>query len=71
MVYEVSVCLTCSSYMEVTYHVNNNVTVGELGERLGNDSLAASECTGNAHGTTLYTREQSVEDTLTDDKRSV
>ena len=49
-------------------NVDNNVTVGELGQRLGDDSLAATESTWDAHGTTLNTREQRVEDTLADNK---
>jgi hypothetical protein len=52
-------------------NVDNNVTVGELGQRLRNNSLSASESTGNAHGTTLNTREQRIEDTLSDNQRAI
>ncbi len=52
-------------------HVNDDVTVGELGQRLGNDSLATSKSTRNAHGTALNTGEQRVKDTLTDNERLV
>lgn len=54
-----------------TAHVNDDVAIRELRQRLGDDGLAASEGAGNAHGTTLHTREQCIEDTLTDDKRPV
>ena len=52
-------------------HVDDDVRVGELGQRLTNDSLAASESTGNAHGTTLDTGEKSIEHTLSDDKGAI
>jgi hypothetical protein len=54
-----------------TSNVHDNVTVGELGQGLRNDSLAASESTGNAHSATLDTGEKRVEHTLSDNQRAV
>jgi hypothetical protein len=51
-----------------TAHINNNVAVGELRQRLTNDSLTASESTRDAHGSTLDTGKESVEHTLADDQ---
>lgn len=63
----------CARYYLDFYvpHVDDDVRVGELGQRLTNDSLAASESTGNAHGTTLNTGEKSIEHTLSDDKWAI
>jgi hypothetical protein len=54
-----------------TADIHDNVTVGELGQRLRNDSLAASKSTGNADCATLDAGEERVQDTLADDKRLV
>jgi hypothetical protein len=54
-----------------TSNIDDDVTVGELGQRLRNDSLSASKSTRNAHSTTLNTREKCVQNTLSDDKRSI
>lgn len=48
--------------------VDDNVTVGELGQRLANDGLAATKSTGNAHGATLHTGEEGIKDTLADNQ---
>jgi hypothetical protein len=52
-------------------HIYDNVTVGELGQGLRNDSLAASESTGNTHSTTLDTGEKRVEHTLADNQGAI
>jgi hypothetical protein len=52
-------------------NVYNDITVGELGQRLRNDSLSASKSTGDTHSTTLNTGEQRVEHTLSDNQRTV
>lgn len=49
--------------------VDNDITVGKLGDGLGNDSLATTEGTGNGNSATLDTREKGVKYTLTDDER--
>jgi len=54
-----------------TSDVDNNVRVGELGDRLRNDSLATTESTRNTDSTTLDTGEEGVEDTLTDNEGRV
>lgn len=57
--------------MVLTSDVDNDVGVGELGQRLRNDSLSTTESTRNADGTTLNRGKQRVQDTLTDNKRLV
>lgn len=52
-------------------NIDDDITVGELGDRLTNDSLAATESTRNADGTTLDTREEGVQDSLSDNERRV
>lgn len=52
-------------------NVHNDVTVGELGQGLGDDGLAASKRTGNADSTTLNAWEERVKHTLADDERLV
>ena len=47
-----------------TTDVYDDITVGELGNGLRNDGLAAAESTGDGDGTSLHTREQGVEDSL-------
>jgi hypothetical protein len=54
-----------------TSDVDDNVRVGELGDGLRNDSLAATESTGDTDSTTLDTGEKGVEDTLTDNERRI
>lgn len=54
-----------------TSNVDDNVRVGELGDGLRNDSLAATESTRDTDGTTLDTGEEGVEDTLTDNEGRV
>jgi hypothetical protein len=51
-----------------TANVDNNVTVGELGHRLTNDSLSTTESTGDGDGTTLNTGKKGVEDSLADNE---
>jgi hypothetical protein len=51
--------------------VDNDVRVGVLGQGLRNDSLTATEGTGNSSGTTLDAREQGIENTLTSEERVV
>lgn len=48
--------------------IDDDITVGELGDTLGDDSLAASEGTRNADGTTLHTREESIQHSLADNE---
>lgn len=52
-------------------NVNNDVGVGELGQRLTNDSLSTPESTRNADSTTLDTGEKGVQDTLADNEGPV
>lgn len=54
-----------------TSDVDNNITVGELGHTLGNDSLAASKSTRNADSTTLDTGEERVQHSLSDNEGRV
>lgn len=54
-----------------TTNVDNDITVGELGDTLGDDSLSTSEGTRNTDSTTLDTREQGVQHSLTDNERCV
>lgn len=51
-----------------TADVDNDITVGEFGHRLGDDGLAASEGTGNAHSSTLHTGEESIQHSLADNE---
>lgn len=48
--------------------VDDDITVRELGHTLGNDSLATSKGTGNAHRSTLDTGEESIQHSLTDNE---
>jgi hypothetical protein len=48
--------------------VDNDITIGELRDRLANDGLSTTESTRDSYGTTQNTREKSVEDTLTDNE---
>jgi hypothetical protein len=60
-----------NAMFDLPSNIDDNVTVRELGQGLRNDSLAASESSWNAYGTTLNTGEQRVEDTLTNNERLV
>lgn len=51
-----------------TAHVDNDVAVGELGDGLTDDSLAAAESTGDGNGTALDTGEEGIQHTLADDE---
>jgi hypothetical protein len=57
--------------VELTPNVYDNVTVGELGQGLRNDSLSTAKSSRNAHSTTLDTGEERVEHTLADNQRAV
>jgi hypothetical protein len=48
--------------------IDDDVGVRELGHRLGNDSLATSESTGNTHGSTLDTGEERIQHSLSDNE---
>lgn len=52
----------------LTSDVDDDITVGELGDGLRNDRFTASESTGNRDSTALYAGEQSVQDSLTDNE---
>ena len=54
-----------------TSDVNHNITIRVLGNGLRNNSLAASKSTRDGSGTSLNTREECVQDTLTSKKRVV
>jgi hypothetical protein len=51
--------------------IDNDVGVRELGQRLTDDSLAASKSTRNTHSSTLNTGKKGVKHTLADDERPV
>lgn len=51
-----------------TTDVDNDITVGELGHRLTDDSLSTAESTRNTDSTALNTGEKSIENTLTNDE---
>lgn len=54
-----------------TSDIDNDITVGKLGDTLRNDSLAAAERTRDTDGTTLDTREQRIQHSLSDNERRV
>ena len=56
------------SKVVLTSNVDNDVGVGELGQRLRNDSLSATESTWDTDSTTLDGGEEGVQDTLTDNE---
>lgn len=51
-----------------TSHIDNDITVGELGHTLRDDGLAAPERTRDTDGATLNTREQRVQHSLSDNE---
>lgn len=54
-----------------TTNINNDIRVGILGKSLWDTGLATTESTRNSSGSSLYTREQSIQDSLTSKKRMI
>jgi len=52
-------------------HIDDDVAVREFGHRLADDGLSAAESARYTHSTTLYTGEEGVQHTLSDNERRV